>query len=75
VDTVTLDHGQINSHIGMLDEPMTALTMRLHAGEDASRFPAKLEGKNAASTAPATPSATKPTDAHPDDLRTSGKWP
>jgi acetyl esterase/lipase len=43
VDTVTLDHGQINSHIGMVDEPMTALIMRLHADEDASRFPARLE--------------------------------
>ncbi|MBM4093070.1 MAG: hypothetical protein FJ276_27220, partial [Planctomycetes bacterium] len=66
VDTVTLDHGQINSHIGMIDEPMTALIMRLHAGEDASRFPAKLDGKSNAKTAPANPSATKPTDAHPD---------
>lgn len=65
VDTVTLDHGQINSHIGMMDEPMTALIMRLHAGEDASRFPAKLDGKNAASTAPAAPSAKKPADAKP----------
>ena len=43
VDTVTLDHGQINSHIGMIDEPMTQLIMRLHAGEDASTFPARLE--------------------------------
>jgi len=42
VDTVTLDHGQINSHIGMIDEPMTELIMRLHAGEDASSFPAML---------------------------------
>jgi hypothetical protein len=42
VDTVTLDHGQINSHIGMVDEPMTELIMRLHAGEDASKFPAVL---------------------------------
>jgi acetyl esterase/lipase len=43
VDTITLDHGQINSHIGMVDEPMTALIMRLHAGEDASRFPPKID--------------------------------
>ena len=42
MDTVTLDHGQINSHIGLIDEPMTDLIMRLHAGEDASRFPAVL---------------------------------
>jgi acetyl esterase/lipase len=42
VDTVSLDHGQINSHIGMIDEPMTDLIMRLHAGEDASIFPAVL---------------------------------
>jgi hypothetical protein len=27
----------------MIDEPMTQLIMRLHAGEDASTFPAKLE--------------------------------
>ena len=44
VDTVGLDHGQINSHIGMIDEPMTKLIMRLHAGEDASRLPAVLGG-------------------------------
>lgn len=43
VDTVTLDHGQINSHIGMIDEPMTVLITRLHAGEDASTFPSTLE--------------------------------
>jgi acetyl esterase/lipase len=42
VDTVSLDHGQINSYIGMIDEPMTNLIMRLHAGEDASIFPAVL---------------------------------
>jgi acetyl esterase/lipase len=42
VDTVSFDHGQINSYIGMIDEPMTKLIMRLHAGEDASRFPALL---------------------------------
>lgn len=58
VDTVTLDHGQINSHIGMIDEPMTALIMRLHAGEDASRFPAKLEGKSTAQ-APNAPAARR----------------
>jgi len=51
VDTVTLDHGQINSHVGMIDEPMTELIMRLHAGEDASRFPAVLgEEEEAADT-------------------------
>lgn len=63
VDTVTLDHGQINSHIGMIEEPMTALIMRLHAGEDASHLPARLDGKNAASTTPANPSPHKPADA------------
>jgi acetyl esterase/lipase len=61
VDTVTLDHGQINSHIGMIDEPMTAMIMRLHAGEDVSRFPGKLEGKSAAPSAraPDAPAAPK----------------
>lgn len=43
VDTVTLSHGQISQLIGMVDDPMTALIMRLHAGEDASEFPGKLE--------------------------------
>lgn len=52
VDTVTLDHGQINSHIGMLDEPMTELIMRLHAGEDASQFPAVLGKENLAADLP-----------------------
>jgi acetyl esterase/lipase len=67
VDTVTLDHGQINSHIGMVNEPMTALIMRLHAGEDASHFPAKLDGKAVAPTAPGTPwENKKPADAKPD---------
>jgi hypothetical protein len=50
VDTVSLDHGQINSHIGMIDEPMTKLIMRLHAGEDASRFPAVLRTKAGSKT-------------------------
>lgn len=59
VDTVTLDHGQINSRIGMIDEPMTALIMRLHAGEDASRFPARLEGNSA----PVAALAKTPTNA------------
>jgi len=70
VDTVTLDHGQINSHIGMVDEPMTALIMRLHAGEDASRFPAKIGSQPAAPAAPAAPptSTNKPasTATEPD---------
>lgn len=57
VDTITLDHGQINSHIGMVDEPMTALIMRLHAGEVASRFPAKIGGQPAAPAVPGKPSA------------------
>ncbi|MFZ5831832.1 MAG: carboxylesterase family protein, partial [Planctomycetota bacterium] len=62
VDTITLDHGQINSHIGMLDEPMTSLIMRLHAGEDASRFPKSIGGQPPAPSAP-TPqpaASTKP---------------
>jgi acetyl esterase/lipase len=42
VDTVSLDHGQINSLIGMVGDPMTALIMRLHAGEDASTFTGTL---------------------------------
>ena len=58
VDTVTLDHGQINSHVGMIDEPMTALVMRLHAGEDASEFPDRIAADTSAATPtlPATPS-------------------
>ncbi len=52
VDTITLDHGQINSHIGMVNESMTALIMRLHAGEDASRFPASIASESAAQAAP-----------------------
>ncbi len=43
VDTVTLSHSQINQLIGRVDDPMTALIMRLHAGEDASQFPEKLQ--------------------------------
>jgi acetyl esterase/lipase len=50
VDTVTLDHGQINSYIGMIDEPMTALIMRLHAGEDASEFPDRIAAEKSATT-------------------------
>lgn len=42
VDTVTLDHGQINSRIGMINEPMTALITKLHAGDDPSKFPARI---------------------------------
>lgn len=45
IDTVDLDHGQINSHVGMIGDPMTALIMRLHAGEDATTFPTVLPGK------------------------------
>ncbi|MEM9478232.1 MAG: alpha/beta hydrolase fold domain-containing protein [Verrucomicrobiota bacterium] len=43
IDTVDLDHGQINSHVGMIGDPMTPLIMRLHAGEDASKFPTSLK--------------------------------
>ena len=50
VDTVTLDHGQINSHIGMIDEPMTALIMCLQAGEDASEFPDRIAAKKSSRT-------------------------
>jgi len=35
----SIDHAQINAHIGMIGDPMTALVMRLHAGDDASKFP------------------------------------
>jgi len=43
IDTVDLDHGQINAHIGMVGDPMTELIMRLHAGESAVHFPANLK--------------------------------
>ena len=57
VDTITLDHGQINSHIGMVNEPMTALIMRLHAGEDATAFPKTIDGLSSAQEASTTPPA------------------
>lgn len=41
----------------MLDEPMTYLIMRLHAGEDPSKFPNRIAGKSAAApSASAAPS-------------------
>ncbi len=43
VDMVTLDHGQINSHIGRGGDPMTQLIMRLHAGENPTSFPGRIE--------------------------------
>ncbi|MEO0448032.1 MAG: hypothetical protein AAF191_18340, partial [Verrucomicrobiota bacterium] len=42
IDTVTLDHGQINAHVGMIGDGMTPLIMRLHAGEDPTTFPRSL---------------------------------
>lgn len=65
VDTVTLDHGQINSHIGMVDEPMTALIMRLHAGDNVTRLPKSIGGQPASQPAPTKPSmpTTKPADS------------
>lgn len=45
IDTIDLDHSQINRSIGMPDDAMTKLIMRLHAGEDASTFPEVLPGK------------------------------
>ncbi len=45
IDTVDLDHGQINANVGMIGDPMTELIMRLHAGEDPTKFPAVLPGK------------------------------
>lgn len=45
VDTVDLDHGQINSHVGMIGDPMTKLIMRFHGGEDALNFPTSLKDK------------------------------
>ncbi len=56
VDTVTLDHGPINSHIGMIGEPMTELIMRLHAGEDAAKFPERIGAKGAPPGGAAGPS-------------------
>ncbi len=43
IDTVDLDHGQVNRHVGLVGEPMTTLIDRLHAGEDPSRFANRLE--------------------------------
>jgi len=43
VDTVSLSHTQIGQLIGMKKEPMTALVMRLHTGENAAEFPEKLQ--------------------------------
>ncbi|MEM0895345.1 MAG: alpha/beta hydrolase fold domain-containing protein [Verrucomicrobiota bacterium] len=54
IDTVDLDHGQINSHVGMIGDPMTPLIMRLHAGDDASQFPTSLKGKKEKSSPPET---------------------
>jgi acetyl esterase/lipase len=68
VDTVSLDHGQVNSHVGMVDEPMTALIMRLHAGEDPSTFPRTLAaapGSPATTTASPPPAATAPRAGRP----------
>jgi acetyl esterase/lipase len=46
VDTVTLSHGEILSNVGKPGDPMTALIMRLHKGDDASTFPSRLsDGK------------------------------
>lgn len=39
VDMVSLDHGQMNSHIGMIGDPMTEMIMTLHACEDPLQFP------------------------------------
>ncbi len=63
VDTITLDHGQINSHIGMVNEPMTALIMRLHAGEDATAFPKTIDGQSSAQAASAPTTACQPNPA------------
>lgn len=57
---MTLDHGRINSHIGMIGDPMTKLIMRPHAGENASTFPATL-GRNAPSQ-PAGASGAAPAE-------------
>lgn len=42
VDMVSLDHGQMNSHIGMIGDPMTELIMNLHAGKDPQQFPTTI---------------------------------
>ncbi|MEM6365811.1 MAG: alpha/beta fold hydrolase [Planctomycetota bacterium] len=45
IDTVILDHGQVNSRVGLVGEPMTELIMQLHAGEDARNFPDSIGPK------------------------------
>ncbi|MEL7263747.1 MAG: hypothetical protein AAFN70_08910 [Planctomycetota bacterium] len=45
IDTVDLDHGQINTNVGMIGDPMNRLIMRLHRGEDATKFPSVLPCK------------------------------
>jgi acetyl esterase/lipase len=42
IDTISLSHSEMNSNIGMVNEPMTKLIMGLHAGEDANRFPGTI---------------------------------
>jgi acetyl esterase/lipase len=53
VDTVTLDHGQINSNVGMIGDPMTPLIMDLHAGKDPTKLPKTLAKEKARPAAPA----------------------
>ena len=48
IDTVDLTHREINEQIGMLGEPMTQLVVRLHNGEDVTKFPSVLPGKSKA---------------------------
>jgi acetyl esterase/lipase len=55
IDTVSLDHAQINSRIGMIDDSMTQLIMRLHAGEDATTFPTSFEPAGQSSRIPLRP--------------------
>ncbi|MEM6915828.1 MAG: carboxylesterase family protein [Verrucomicrobiota bacterium] len=47
VDMISLDHGQMNSHIGMVGDPMTELIMKLHAGEDPTAFPKAIQPNTA----------------------------
>jgi arylformamidase len=54
IDTVDLDHGQINFNVGMPGDEMTKLIMKLHAGEDASRFVAVLPSKDNQEAKPST---------------------
>lgn len=67
IDTVSLDHGQINSQVGMIGDPMTALIMRLHAGESPTAFPVTLAAARL-QTEPTVRLDNADTTAEPDSL-------